>query len=384
MTVESRLKQTKNGFKLVGRVTRIDKDGAWKEEVMTKGKMEGELYRALKFGVKTSDTNEITVQMFDFEPKEVFLWHGETAKKAKEEGKEYKGEKIAYGKWENEQEELREGGYSILQTRIGVEYKKDENGKEKLDSHGLPSFVASEKIYENISNGDYVAIEGTIRYSTYKNQNDKVVEQKTYTITKLHKIKEVDFDGADFEEVTYFEQEMVFVGADHDKKEGKVYVTGRHINYNKTFHDTQMVINYKNADGTRDEDMVTLAEAFSKTVKFGDLLKVYGDTLNRVIVSEVEEEEKDKKDPLALFGGKSKPKHAQSYTSRTYVTEMSIHGVEKWEKSYYNEEDFVVDNLIEEKEKKNPFADELGGKAKKKNPFEVDEDEDLQDEELPF
>jgi hypothetical protein len=350
---------------------------------MTKGKMEGELYRSLKFGVKTSDTNEITVSMFDFEPKDVYLWHGEKAKKAKEEGKKYESEKMPFSEWEKKQDSLREEGYTIFQTRVGVTYK-EEDGKQKLDSHGLPSFVASDLIYQNISNGDYVAVEGTIRYSNYENQAGKTVEQKTYTITKLHKIKDVDFEAENFEEVTYFEQEMVYIGADIDKTEGKVYVTGRHINYNKTFHDTQMIINYKNADGTNDDDMVTLAEAFVKTVKFGDVVKVYGDTLNRVILKEVEDNEADKSkdNALALLGGKSKPKHAQSYVAREYVTEMSIHGVEDWEKKVYTEKDFVVDNLVEEK--KNPFADELGGKAKKKNPFAVDEEEDVQEEDLPF
>lgn len=374
--VESKLKQTKNAFKVVGKVTRIDKDGAWKEEVMSKGKMEGQLYRSLKFGVKTSDSNEITVSMFDFEPTEVFLWNSDKRKA----DPSYKGEKIPFGQWENNQEELREQGFAVLQTRVGVTYKDDG----KIDSKGLPSFVASQEIYENINNGDYVAIEGTIRYSTYKNNQEKIVEQKTYTITKLHKIKDVDFESAEFEEVTYFEQDMVFVGADHDRKEGKVYVTGRHINYNKSFHDTQMVVNYKNEDGTNDEGMLKLAEAFAKKFKFGDLISVFGDTLNRVIVSEVEDDgaNKEKDNLLASLGGKSKPKHAQSYTSRTYVTEMSIHGIEDWQEGFYTEDDFIVDNLIEEK--KNPFADEFGGKAKKKNPFEDEKTIDINDEDLPF
>lgn len=364
------LMQTKNSFKMIGKVTRIDKDGAYKEETMQKGKMEGEQYRSLRFGVKTSHTNEMTVSMFDFEPRDVYLWDNENKKSVK----------VPYGQWEVNQETYREQGLAILSTRIGIE--KGEDGK--LLTKGLPSFVASQEIYENISNGDTVVIEGTIRYSTYKNNQDKEIEQKTYTITKLFKIKDIDFEDDKFEEVTYFEQQMVFVGADIDKKEGKVYVTGRHINYNKTFHDTQMIVNFKNEDGTNDEGMVKLAEAFVKKFSFGDVINVFGDTVNRVIVTEVESDDSEEDNLLASLGGKSKPKHAQGFTSKSYVTEMSIQGVDAWDKRVYSEDDFIVDNLIEDK--KNPLFDELGGKSKKSNPFDTGEEKtiDINDDDLPF
>ncbi len=366
------LQQTKNKFKVVGKVTRLGMDGSFREEEAKKGKMEGKLYRSLRFGVQTSETNTITVEMFDFEPDKIFLWNSEKRKK----DQSYKGEKVEFEKWFNNQEKYRDEGYAVLQTRIGLEYKEDG----KIDSKGMPSYLASEYINNVLENGDSVIIEGEIRYSTYENQQGKVVERKTYTIKNLHKIKDIDFEDEKFEEVSYFEQEMVFVDAEIDKTEKKAYVTGRVIDYQKNFHDTEMVIDF--SDG--DKGMEKLATTFAKKLKFGDVLEVFGETLNRVIVEEREEDDDDETDLLSDLGGKAKPKHAQSYVARTYITEMQIHGVEAWDEKVYTEDDFVKDDLVEE----NDLSNDFGGKKKPKedNPFASDDDNtiDISDEDLPF
>lgn len=378
---ESKLKQTKSSFKFIGKVSRIDKDGAFREETMTKGKMEGKTYRSLRFGVKTSHTNEMTAQMFSFEPEQVFMWNSDK----KKEDKDYKGDRIPFGTWEEQQDELREQGYAILQSRVGLTYGEDG----KLESKGLPSFVASQEIYENINNGDTVVVEGDIRHSTWE-KDGKVTPQTQYNITKVFKIKDVDFDAEDFEEITYFEEEIVFVDVDIDKQEGKAYVTGRTIAYNGDFQDSQFVVNFKNENGEGfDEGMVKLANAFKKKFKFGDVINIFGDALNRVIVTETEDdEEDDEEDLLKSLGGKSKPKHAQSFTSRTYISEMSIHGVDAWDEGVYTEDDFVKDDLLanDEDGKKKDLSDEFGGKKKKasSNPFESDGDDPIDEDDLPF
>lgn len=377
---KTKLQETKGTFKVIGKVTRIDKDGAFKEEVMNKpdNKNHGRLYRSLRFGVKTSPTNEIIVQAFDYEPEQVFLWNS----KKKEQDSSYKGDRIPFGTWEEQQDELREQGYVVLQSRIGLDY--DEKGK--LKTKGLPRFVASKEIYENLNNGDSVVVEGTIRYSKYKNRNDEIVEQKNYTIEKVFRIKDIDFEDEKFEEVSYFEQEMVFVDADLDKKEKKAYVTGRIIDFNGNFEDTQFVVNFANEDDESDPAMLKLAQAFAKKMKFGDVINVFGDAINRVVVEEVEEEENDDDDDdlLAELGGRSKPKHAQNYVSRTYITEMSINGVDAWKKEVYTEDDFEKDSLIDDDEE----LSELGGKKKPntKNPFDLDDDSNIEIDEdsLPF
>lgn len=372
------LKQTKNTFKFMGKVRGIDRDGAYKEEITNKvgSKRNGETYRSLRFQVETSPTNKNTVQMFDYEPTEVFLWNSDKRKA----DQNYKGDRVPFAQWEAQQEMYRQQGYAVLQTRVGLEYGEDG----KLQTHGLPSYVASQEIYTNLSNGDSVIVEGEIRYSYYKNRNDEEVEQKTYTIKKLFKLKDdIDFESEKFEEVTYFEQEMVFVGADIDKTEGKAYVTGRMIDYGKNTHDSQFVINFKNEDGTGyDSGMVKLAEAFAKRFKFGDLINVFGDAVNRVVVSEEEAPEDDGDDLFKDFGGKKKPKHAEKFVARTYIQEMTINGVDAWDKAVYTEDDFAKEEFLE---KENKFQDELGGKSKKKNnPFDVADEGGISEEDLPF
>jgi|SRR5690606_19932088 len=371
---KTKLKETKGVFKVIGKVARIDRDGAFREDVLNKpdNRNHGRLYRSLRFGVKTSPTNEIIVQAFDYEPQEVFLWNS----KKREADPNYKGDRIPFETWKEQQDELREQGYVVLQSRIGLDY--DEKGK--LKTKGLPRFVALKEIYENINNGDSVVVEGTIRYSKYKNRNDEIVEQKNYMIERVFRIKDIDFEDDNFEEVSYFEQEMVFVDADLDKEEKKAYVTGRIIDFNGNFEDTQFVINFANENGETDPAMLKLAQAFTKKMEFGDVINVFGDAINRVVVEEVEDEEED--DLLAELGGRSKPKHAQSYVSRTYITEMSINGVDAWKKGVYTEDDFEKDSLIDGDD----GLGDLGGKKKPntKNPFETDEDVDIDEDSLPF
>lgn len=367
------LVQTKNAFKLVGKVCGIDKDGAYKEDVASKGKRQGDLFRSLRFQVETSPTNRVTVSMYDFEPNEIFLWNSDKRKK----DSSYKGDRIPFAEWEERQDQLRDEGYAVLQTRIGVDYKEDG----KLDSKGLPSFVASQVIYDNVDNGDYVVVEGEIRHSVWKKDDGTEVPQSTYTIKKLHKIKDLDFESEKFEEITYFEEEVVFIDSDIDKKEGKMYLTGRTIDYGKNFQDIQMVVNFKNEDGEIDSDMVKLVDAIKKRVKFGDIVKVFGDIQNRVVVTEVENDDDGDVDIFAEFGGRKKPKHAETYTAKTYISEMSIHGIEAHDKGVYKEEDFVKDELVDSKEDDLGF----GGKGKKSNPFAGEaEDDEISEDDLPF
>lgn len=384
------LVQTKAKFKVIGVVSRIDKDGAYREDVGRQGtKNEGKTYRSLRFGVKTSDTNEITVQMFGFEPEEVNLWNSEDAKKAKEQKKKYKGEKVDFQDWLENQDKYREDGYAILESRVGL--TKDSKGK--TESRGLPRYVAIEEIYNNLDNGDSVVVEGSISYSSYENRDGKTVQQKNFNIEKIFKIKDVDFESDKFEEVTYFEQEFVFVDAMAERKEKKIYITGRHINYNKTFNDIELVVDYSDGDGGNDPDMVKLADSFVKRFKFGDVLEVHGDLLNRAVLQEVEDDEStEEEDLINSLGGKSKPKHAQGYALTQYISEMQIHGVDAWDKKVYKEDDFKVEELLDKNEESsednNKLQDELGGKPKKsksENPFDLDDDGiDISDDDLPF
>lgn len=382
---KTELKQTKTKFKLIGVVEGMDKDNAYKMDASKKGKHEGETFRSLRFNVKTSDNNKIQVQMFSYEPEEVFLWNSDKAKEAKDNGKTYKGKRIPFEDWLENQDDYRENGDAVLQSRIGLE--RDEEGK--VISKGLPTYVSIEELHNNLKDGTSVTVEGNISYSTYE-KDGKVVENKNFNIERLFVRKEeVDFNDEKFEELTYFEQEVVFVDAVAEKKENKVFVTGRNINYQGKCHDTQFVIDYSDGKDGTDPDMVKLSSAILKKVKFGDVINIYGDILNRVIVEEIEDADEDSFNPFD-FGGKKKDSRAEKFTQKSYIRELQITGLDAWDKKCYKESDFEENEELLEKEEKKSELDDFGGKKKDTNPFDLDEDEDangivdISEDDLPF
>lgn len=379
---KTELKQTKTKFKLIGKVEGIDKDHAFKQDESKQGKHQGETFRSLGFNVKTSDNNKIRVQMFSYEPEEVFLWNTEKFNKAKEDGKTYKGVRVPYEDWLENQDDYRENGDAVLQSRIGIE--RDEEGK--VVSKGLPTYVAIKELHSGLDNGDSITVEGNISYSTYE-KDGKINENKNFNIEKIFLRKEeIDFNDENFEELTYFEQEIVFVDAVPEKKENKVYVTGRNINYGGNWHDTQFVIDYSDGNGGTKPEMVKLADAIIKKVKFGDVINVFGDILNRVVVQEVEEDE-DSEDIFSQFGGEAKDSRAETFTSKTYERELRIKGLDAWDKKVYKDTDFdKKEDLLEDK-KKDKELDDFGGQSKKDaNPFDSEEKGkvDISEDDLPF
>jgi len=368
---KAKLVQSKSKFKVIGKVAGIDQQGAYKEEEQTKeGNRQGQTYRSIRFGVKTSDTNRINVTRFEYEPTEVFMWNSELRKK----DENFKGKKIPFGTWEETEDDLREDGWAVIQSRIGF----DLDDKGKLITRGLPHYVAIQEIYENLTNDDSVVIEGEIRYSRWTNQQGQEVEQKQYVIERCFKIKDIDFEDEKFEEVSYFEQDIVYLGIDIDKKESVAYLSGRIIDFKEDWHDTTMVIRWVDENGETDKGMVKMVSTIKDKVKFGDVLTLHGETWNKALKTEVESDEDDDDDLFKDFGGKQKPKHAETYTVTNYINEMQVNGVEGWDKAVYTEDDFVKDELVEDD------SNEFGGKNKKSsNPFEVDDDEEDEDD-LPF
>lgn len=373
------LQQTRGTFKLSGKVKRIDNDKAYKQGEGKYGKNEGVPSRSLNFVVQTSENNEVKVGAFSYEPKEVFLWNTDLAKKAKEDGKKYKGLRVPYDEWLETREELAEEGFTVLQSRVGLDY--DEDGK--LITESLPLYLTLDKLYKNLENGDDIHVEGDIRHSTFETQDGKTIHQTQYSLTRVFRsAKPIDFDAEDFEERAYFEDEIVYVGADkHPSTREKLVITGRTIDYHQNFLDNEYII-----DATEDKSMGTFGNNIKKRFKFGDKVTVYGKIVNRVEIEEVEETEDSF---LASLGGKSKPSHAQKWGVRNYVQEMSIEGVDDYTSQYYTEEDFASGGFIDdETEEKEDLNSQLGGKKRKTevddDPFADNNKIEIEEDDLPF
>lgn len=382
------LKQNKSEFKFIGKVTNADKDGFFVEDDAKSGEREGQLFRRMKFGIRTSETNTLQVQMFAYEPKDVFLWNSEK----KKEDAEFKGLRIPYEEWLESADDYRAEGYTATQARVGLEYGEDG----KLISHGVPDYQLADILSENVENGDLLKIEGEIRYNKFQNQAKEWVEQVQWTIKKVHAVKEEDLTKEDAEEMNYFSQEFVFIDAEHIKKESKTIVTGRVIDFRKKWYDKQFEVVYKDSEGKVDEDLKELATGLAKEVKFGDVLTVWGYAVNRVIVTNEKSEEemkedKRKKNLLSGLGGKAQPKHAEKYTGKRFESGLQIQGVTDWQDGVYDEDDFPNQELIQEEDTSSKKASGLGGKKSKTNPFAKKKQEEeenplegIDENDLPF
>lgn len=359
------LEQTRGEFKIKGLVKGIDRDNAYEEGVRPDGRHAGRTFRKLNLGVQTSEDNQLRLGMFSYEPDEVFLWNNEKRKK----DKDYKGERMPYDEYLQKKDILKANGTAVLQARIGVD--TDEDGK--LITHGLTSYEASEEIYDNVDNDDSVYVEGQISYSEYKNRQGDMTTAVNYNINRLFKASN-DFDlrAESYEKQDYYEQQFVYVDSMVDKSKKQLIVIGRIIDYRKNTVDTNFVINYG-----EDKSMSKLAENVRKKFKFGDLVTVFGQLVNRTVEQDVEEEEDDL---LSALGGKSQPSHAKR-ANFTYEREMTIDGVLEWERGFYTEDDFYNNELVEEDD--DNLASELGGKKPKKNDNPFSESDDSDDED-PF
>lgn len=370
--VEHTLAQTKGTFDLVGRVVNIDRENAYQEKTMDKGKNKGKSYRTLRFGIKTSESNIIQVSMFSFLPDEVYLWDSVNKK----------GGKVPYETWKKNRKGYEKQKKVPLQTRVGLE--KGEDGKN-ITMH-LPSFDVMEYIYDNLNNEDSVMAKGSISRNTYESRSGDVQTSVNYNLESLFKLKnEVDFSDEKFEEKSVFTEQFIFESADLDPRTKTTDVYGKVVNYHGKTNDVIYKINFANEE---DSGLEQMAKIFAKKIDYGSLLEVHGNIVNRAVTEEVDEEPED--EMLALMAGERN----RMNTTVTYVNYLEIRGTDALERAKYTEEDVATgeDDFVVKEESAKEEDDDLKamkGQPKKELKLE-DEDDDFLDfgdsdlEDLPF
>ncbi|MEH6848074.1 hypothetical protein [Bacillus thuringiensis] len=331
---DTKLEQTKSKVKLQGVITRLSTN----DNACTMGKTAtNKEYKSLRFMIKTADkdgtVNEVPVELFGMEQDNVYAY-------SRDKGE---GQMFPFGNRNNLPD-----GYHMFGVRINL-------GEEGQNLH---AYDAVDELFNNLQDGMEVYMNGHIELSKYKGKDEVEREQKRFVIESIGALKNgIDFESEEFVETAVFEQEMVIVDVDVDKKEKKAFVTGRTISYGDKFNDGSFVINFGD-----DEELKDLAKIFSK-LGFGDFLKVHGTVINRAETVETEEEEEpklDKSNPFAKHAGKEKHKSLNTRTTKNFINELRIEGVDAstFEKKKYKEEDFVV-AVKEEKvtTTENPFLD---------------------------
>lgn len=361
------LVQTRGRFSIVGHVNRIDNDNAFKDGTLKSGKYEGHDYQSLRFGVKTSLTNEIFVELFGIEGEDVYAYKPPT-KEERAKNKKAKGKtvKLSY----EDRYDIPDGHNIVNGVRVSLE-RDDDN---KLVTENLMKFEAVETIYETLEDGDSVFVSGTVEHSEYINQEGKKVKQTKYILNNISKTKKpVDLEAEDFEETASFSQEIVFVDKVYDKKTKKLQVIGRVINYDGTYIDKPFIIN------TEKKELADIAKAFNKNLKFGDFVEVVGLCHNRALTVEVEDDEVGERDSI-FGGGGATPKGQQKRTVTEREVALEITDIARndkdkmiYELGKYKEEDFVNSGLVEE--------DDIDEDEDEDNPFEDDDNDNDEDED---
>jgi hypothetical protein len=361
------LQQTRGNFRAVGIVNRIGNDGAYKEGEIERGKSAGKEFRSLRFGIKTSETNELFVELFGMEKDAYIL---KTTTKEEREKLRKSGKKVPTQKLSFENRDDIPEGWTLIGVNVGT-YEDDEAEKKKVVYETYVEYDAVDAIFETFEDGDSISVSGTVSLSEYENQQGEKVKQIRYQIGYASKLtKPLDFEDEKFVETASFDQEIVFVGSAYDKATNKLTVIGRTINYDGSWFDYPFIIDLSKSE------VKDIATAFHKKLKFGDFVKVLGLCLNKT--EEVEVEEKPAKVSSIFGDGGLAPKGQEKRANTKRVTELQITGVDlqSFVEKRYKIEDFVIEEeLIEEEEEdtsNNPFASDS------------DDDDEEGEDELPF
>lgn len=255
----TKLEPTYGNFTLRGEVVWKDRSNAFREG--TSGS--GYPYRAVRFGVKTSDKNIVEVELFQVKFDKVTLQNKETKKRDLD---------VSYG----DHYDLPNGYQLFMPIHLGIERDEDgENIREKM----IP-YDAAKYIDDTLENGDTVFIFGSPRFSEFKNREGDVIPQVTFEPRGIF-LGTTPYEDEEFVGESVFDQELILNKA--EKKGDKLMVhtyivTDRKGNF--TPHTFYIDINkYKK---------------FAMNVnrlKFGTKLKVEGIIHHTVEEQEVEQED---------------------------------------------------------------------------------------------
>ncbi|OBG93866.1 hypothetical protein A9X05_09195 [Mycobacterium sp. E3298] len=224
----------------------------------------------------------------------------------------------------DDKDNLPEGFTPFGFNAVRTSFEKDEKGKAIQKNYF--NYDGVEVIKESLSEGDSIWINGTFNVNTFMSNGEEKSTVK-YTIGSIGLLKEpVDFSAEGFKEVASFEQEFVVIHTDIDKANKKVFVTGRIINFNKTWNDIMFVV-----DGNEFE---TLAANVAKKFKFGDVVTVQGKIRNGTVLEEIKEQ------PSAFDWGGEAPEGQGKKFNRNRISELQITNVTEFKQKVYKEDDF--------------------------------------------
>lgn len=350
---KKKLEQTQGRFKIRGYVTGLSNERNYREDVTRNG----DEYRSIRFGIKTSENNIIYVEKFGMVRDEI------TVVRPKTKDQEQDKKRI---KWADRKRIPK--GYRVfdLSTAIEGDYEGDKWKQGDAESH--VAFDGIEYLWNNLQDGDLVYVSGRLNFNEYEGNVSPRFE--IGYIAKQGEEGDLDFEDEKFEEYARFELKGVFVDMKEDEEdEEAAFMTIRNIDYFENFVDYRFVVRPNG-----DEDLIGLREALEAELDFGDVISMHGVIANKVIQEDVINDA-----PTRRFGGKTN----KYKRNTTYVKELQIEYVEdEVEEGKYEPEDFVREEAVKDETKK---KSRFGGK-KRDDKKEKDDamGEILGDDEDPF
>lgn len=338
---KSKLEPTYGNFEIRGIISSIEEP-----RVGTTGN--GSDFKSLKIQVAIDKNSNLKLDLFGMKT--------DTVEIVKFKGKTVERKEI---KWANRTK--LEEGWSLSNLRavgIGAELK---DGKTKGGLKMYAGYDAVQEIVENFSEGDSVAISGSLRFSTFTNQAGEDITIANYNIQKIYKIKEIDFDAEDFKPYAKFEQKIVVAGTEKVAEYGEDKVKALVVD--------GIIITDKNGTFVHQEFVVLvdkreiLAKNLAKLPEYS-VIPLKGNIINRAVVDETSSDETNE------WGFDDQQEVIRSY--ERYFEILAADGT-AIEKSKYTEDDFFVEDVIADDDKDETDEDIFVGD---------DDAEDIDDEWL--
>lgn len=295
-----------------GKIVGFDKDLHYKEATTKTGSP----YRLVNLRIKTSETN-ILNHVFCFG----MYFPGNVKIATNKDGIKSTME-IPFDKRHDLPEGYTVFGYNAI--RVGLKKMDD-----KIQYKNLFNYDGIEYILENIENDMNITADLQLKIDSYMNQGEEKQLIK-YQLRQLQLCKQpIDFQSTSFYEYSCFMQEFIVINVNHNKEKNKIYITGRIINYNRSWNDMVFVI-----DGNQHG---LLAQNAQKKLKFGDVVKAEGKIQSTIHLKEV--------DHVATIWGGVSPFEQENKSYRT--TEFCITNITEHKEKFYKQEDFAFLQMSE-------------------------------------
>lgn len=267
------LPETKGSFQLKGIVSGTEKENFFKE---IKTKKSNKDMRMINFGVNYADGNTLYVNLQGMEQDKVYF-----SKKAENKGD--KPETIPVS-WTDRFSYNREG-FRLIGKNIGVKKKVDGNGKTVNDKKIMTDFDACREVYENLKDGASVFIRGILDYSSFLDDKGNKKTSTKLVPNQISLCADIDFNDDNFAQQNDFNQVIIYMGIDQEKKDdkptGRFVVAAKIVTYSN-IEDVEFIIENKD-----------LANKFRKSLKPYNAIKVSGHMVSSTQIETVVDEEDD-------------------------------------------------------------------------------------------